>query len=306
MTPATAAPVNVPTEPVVVTARDGRTLAGLYLEARPARGALTVNGATGFPREFYLKFASYCAQRGYHALVYDYRGMGVSATAPLATEPARMSDWGRLDMPAALAWLEERCPDLPLVTVGHSVGGQLIGCMYNQAAARAHLMLATSIGYWRYQRVPFRYLALLFWKLYGPLELTLRGYVPRGALWRGDPLPAGVFLEWRKWCLRPEHFAPDFIGTDPAGPDLAGGGRGNPFASVHAPVLSWSFSDDPIATPRAVEALLALYPNAAIERRCTTPAEAGVRAIGHHGFFAERHRGTLWRAALDWIDARCG
>ncbi|HEX4618832.1 MAG TPA: alpha/beta fold hydrolase [Steroidobacteraceae bacterium] len=280
---------------VTLRAADGRELAGLCLEASAPRGALAVNGATGFPREFYLKFAHYCAQRGYHALVYDYRGMGASATAPLAQERARMSDWGRLDMPAALAWLEVRCRGKPLVTIGHSVGGQLIGCMYNQAVARAHVMVATSIGYWRGQRVPFRYLALLFWKLYGPLELRSRGYVPRGVLWRGDALPAGVFLEWRKWCLRPTHFAPDLVGD----------ARDGPFAAVRAPLLSLSFSDDPIATPGAVEALLALYPNAAIERRSTTPAQAGVRRIGHHGFFAERHRETLWRATLDWIDARC-
>lgn len=282
-------------EPVTLMAGDGRKLAALCLEASAPRGALVVNGATGFPREFYLKFASYCAQRGYHALVYDYRGMGASATLPPAEEPARMSDWGLLDMPAALGWLAQRSRGKPLVTVGHSVGGQLIGCMPNQAAARAHVMVATSIGYWRGQRVPFRYLALLFWKVLGPLELRYRGYVPRGAVWRGDGLPRGVFLEWRKWCLRPTHFAPDLVGD----------ARDGPFAQVRAPVLSLSFSDDPIATPRAVEALLAFYPNAAIERRPFTPAQAGVRRIGHHGFFAERHRETLWRAALDWIDARC-
>ena len=295
---APAAPGTAPAatpEPVTLTAGDGRTLAALHLEALAPRGALAVNGATGFPREFYLKFASYCAQRGYHTLVYDYRGMGASATLPLAHEGARMSDWGRLDMPAALGWLERRWPGLPFCTLGHSVGGQLIGCMSNQAAARAHVMVATSIGYWRGQRVPFRYLALLFWTLYGPLELKTRGYVPRGALWRGDALPPGVFLEWRKWCLRPDHFAPDLVG-DPLG---------GPFAAVRTPLLSLSFSDDPIATPAAVEALLTLYPNAAIERRSITPAEAGVRRIGHHGFFAERHRETLWHAALDWIDARC-
>ena len=288
--PAAAAP-----EPVTLTARDGRSLAALCLEASAPRGALAVNGATGFPREFYLKFAVYCAQRGYHTLVYDYRGMAASATQPLARERARMSDWGLLDMPAALAWLAKRFPQVPLVTLGHSVGGQLIGCMPNQALARAHVMVATSIGYWRGQRVPFRYLALLFWKVLGPLELKTRGYVPRGAVWRGDALPPGVFLEWRKWCLRPQHFAPDLVG-DPV--------RG-PFAAVRAPVLSLSFSDDPIATPRAVEALLAFYPHAALERRLITPAQAGVRHIGHHGFFAERHRETLWRATLDWIDARC-
>ncbi|MGN6454242.1 MAG: alpha/beta hydrolase, partial [Steroidobacteraceae bacterium] len=78
------------------------------------------------------------------------------------------------------------------------------------------------------------------------------------------------------------------------------------FAAVRAPLLCWGFTDDPIATPAAVEALLASYPNACIERRWTTPAEAGVRVIGHHGFFAERHRRSLWHAALDWLDARCG
>src|SRR2546427_5684565 len=97
--------------------------------------------------------------------------MAASGHAPLSADPAPMSDGGLLDMPAALAWLTERFARLPLVTVGHSVGGQLIGCMHNQARARAHVMLAASTGYWRRQRVPFRYLALLFWKLYGPLML---------------------------------------------------------------------------------------------------------------------------------------
>lgn len=291
---ATEAAAAVP-EPVTLTARDGRTLAGLLVTATTPRGALAVNGATGFPREFYLKFAHYCARRGYHTLLYDYRGMGASARQPLAAESARMSEWGLLDMPAALEWLERRFRGQPLVTVGHSVGGQLIGCMYNQAAARAHVLVATSIGYWRGQRVPFRYLALLFWKLYGPLELKARGYVPRGAWWRGEALPPGVFLEWRKWCLSLTHFAPDLVGD----PELG------PFAAVRAPFLALTFSDDPIATPWAAEALLSLYPHAAIERRAITPAQVQVRRIGHHGFFAERHRETLWRATLDWIDARC-
>ena len=64
---------------VSFAARDGRSLAGLLLAAARPRGALLVNGATGFRREFYLKFATYCAARGYHTLVYDYRGIGASA-----------------------------------------------------------------------------------------------------------------------------------------------------------------------------------------------------------------------------------
>jgi predicted alpha/beta hydrolase len=283
-------------QPLALEASDGRALGGLLLESAAARGALCINGATGFRREFYLKFAAYCATRGYHTLVYDYRGLGTSARGPLASDTARMSDWGRLDMPAALAALAQRYPRLPLVTLGHSVGGQLIGCMPNQGRASAHLMIATSTGYWRRQRVPFRYAALMFWKVYGPLMLQRCGYVPRGLLWSGEALPPEVFLQWRRWCLSPADFG---SGLDE---DLSDAG----FAAVRGPLLSWGFTDDPIATPAAVEALLRSYAGASIERRWTTPAEAGVRAIGHHGFFAERHRDSLWRAALDWIDARCG
>jgi predicted alpha/beta hydrolase len=282
-------------QPLTLRACDARALGALLLESPRARGALAINGATGFRREFYLKFAAYCAQRGYPPLVYDYRGIGASARAPLGAEDARMSDWGRLDMPAALEALAVRYPQLPLCTVGHSVGGQLIGCMPNQARACAHLMIATSTGYWRRQRVPFRYQALIFWKLYGPLMLHRLGYVPRGVVWTGESLPRGVFLQWRKWCLNPAPF----------GPLLDEDMRNSQFAAVRAPLLAWGFGDDPIATPAAVEALLVSYPNAHIERRWTMPAEAGVRSIGHHGFFSERHRDSLWRGALDWIDARC-
>jgi predicted alpha/beta hydrolase len=58
---------------ITITASDGRTLGGLLLEAASPRGVLCINGATGFKREFYLKFASYCALRGYHALVSGYQ-----------------------------------------------------------------------------------------------------------------------------------------------------------------------------------------------------------------------------------------
>jgi predicted alpha/beta hydrolase len=282
-------------EAVSFAARDGRELAGLYLAAPAARAALLLSGATGYPREFYLKFARYCAQRGYDVLVYDYRGMGASARGSPREERARMSEWGMLDMPAALEYLESRSAPRPLFTLGHSVGGQLLGCMYNHGHARAHVMIATSTGYWRRQRLPFRYVALAFWKIHGPIALARRGYVPHGWLWSGQSLPRNVFLEWRRWCLSPSHCAPD----------LDGALRGSRFAEVRAPLLNWGFTDDPIATPAAVSALLeAFYPNAQLEQRWTSPAELGVRAIGHAGFFSERHRDSLWRALLDWLDAR--
>jgi predicted alpha/beta hydrolase len=280
--------------PLTLRAVDGRELGALLVEALSPHAALCVNGATGFRREFYLKFAHYCAARGYHTLVYDYRGVGSSRAGPLPQEPARMSDWGRLDQPAARAALTARFPHLPLATVGHSVGGQLLGCVPGPERAVAHLMIATSTGYWRRQSVPFRYAALLLWQLHGPLCLRRYGYVPKGLLWRGEPLPPEVFRQWRRWCLS----------AAPYGSRLDAALADEGFAAVRAPILSWGFSDDPIATPAAIAALLVSYPNAPLERRHSCPWEIGARRIGHHGFFAEAHRDTLWRPALDWLDQR--
>ncbi len=281
-------------QPVAFAAADGRHLAGLLVHAARPHGALVVNNATGYLREFYLRFARYAAERGYHTLVYDYRGMGASRSGSLRAETARMSDWGRLDMPAALDFLCDSCPGLPAFTLGHSVGGQLIGAMENANRARAHVMIAASTGYWRRQSVPFRYLALAFWKLYGPLTLRTHGYVPRSPLWRGQPLPPRVFLQWRAWCLSPKQYGPAL--------DLAL--AGTHFDRVRGPLLVWGFTDDPIATPAAIEALLPSYAGAQLERRSTTPGEIGARGLGHHGFFAQAHRESLWRAALDWLDSR--
>ena len=279
---------------VTITARDGRRLAGLLLQSREPRALLVVNSAAGFPREFYLKFAQYTAQHGYHTLLYDYRGIGASRIEPLRDDPARMSDWGVYDIPAAFDWLRRHAPQLPIFTLGHSIGAQLVGMLPGHAEARGHVMIAASVGYWRWERVPFRYFALFFWLVHGPLMLRLHGYVPKGRVWTGLSLPRGVFEEWREWCLRPTHF----------GPELQTRMRENFFPAVRGPLLVYGFEDDPIATRRAVSALLAFYPNAQIEQRWTRPRDVGARWLGHHGFFSERHRDTLWRSVVDWLDAR--
>ena len=51
------------------------------------RGVIVFNGATGFPQSFYFKLAQYAAERGYDVLLYDYRGMGLSA--PAQTSPPK-------------------------------------------------------------------------------------------------------------------------------------------------------------------------------------------------------------------------
>ena len=156
-------------------------------------------------------------------------------------------------MSAALDWLTERFPALPAATLGRSVGGQLIGAMPNAGRARAHVMIATSTGYWRRQRFPFRYQALAFWKLYGPLMLRRLGYVPRGILWRGGSLPPQVFLQWRRWCLSAAAYGPQLDA------DLAA----TRFEAVEGPLLELGIHGRPDRDPASGGGALAVLPGSA-------------------------------------------
>ncbi len=285
-------------QPCRIVAADGRALAGHWVRAAPdaRRAVLLVNAATGFPQSFYFNLAGFAATRGYDALIYDYRGMGRSAPQDLRTETARMSDWGLLDMRAALAAAAESAGGLPVATLGHSVGGQFLGLLANHSLARAHVQVATSVGYWRWEHAPFRYLAWWFWRVHGPLMLALKGYVPTGGGWSGLPLPRGVYAEWRRWCLRPGHF----------GPDLATYLSDQVFAQIRAPVLSIGFEDDPIATRRTVGELMKFFPNAQYESRWYAPRDLQVRAIGHGGFFSARVGAAMWPQTFDWLDGKLG
>jgi predicted alpha/beta hydrolase len=282
--------------PFALRAPDGRELAAHWFAAARRRAVIVMNGATGFPQSFYFKLAQYAADRGYDVLAYDYRGIGLSAPPDLAAETARMSDWGLLDMRAALEAGAERAQGLPVATLGHSVGGQFLGLLRNHALAKAHVQIATSVGYWPWEKAPFKYLAWWFWRVHGPLMLSIKGYIPTGGGWAGLPLPRGVYEEWRRWCLRTDHF----------GPDLHTYLSDHCFNEIRAPLLSVGFTDDSIATRRTVDALNTFYPNAARESRWYSPAEVGSKRIGHEGFFAPRHRDTLWRPVLDWIDVKLG
>ena len=66
---------------------------------------------------------------------------------------------------------------------------------------------------------------------------------------------------------------------------------------------AYSFSDDHFAPRPAVDALLGFYRGAtAVAHRHVTPAELGLRRIGHFGFFRESCSATLWADADAWLE----
>ncbi len=163
-----------------------------------------------------------------------------------------------------------------MVTFGHSIGGQFLGLLRNHALARAHVQIATSIGYWRWEHAPFKYLAWWFWRVHGPLMLALKGYIPTGGGWAGLPLPRGVYEEWRRWCLRPDHFGPDLAHLS---------GRQLLRRDPRARCSPWASPTIAIATRRTVDATQQVLP----ERR----ARIALVFAGRCGFEAHRPRRIL-------------
>jgi predicted alpha/beta hydrolase len=286
---------------ITFPAADGYLLgATLFLPRGAKRHAVLINSATAVPRKIYRGFAGYLARRGCAVLTYDYRGTGDSRQKALVgyNQPkslvgfkASMSDWAALDVAAAVAWMRERYKNLPLNYVGHSFGGQALGLLPNNSEVSRALLIAAQAGYWKLMASPERYRVYAMLNFVGTPLTRLLGYAP-GWSGLGEDLPKGAFLEWVGWVMSPRYLFDDR--------KLKGLQN---FPKFHGAMRALCLSDDPWATPPAVELLCSGYTSIKPEILTVTPNDAGVSKIGHFGFFRPEHRDTLWRGAAEWIQA---
>lgn len=272
------------------SAADGFPLSMRLVSAKAPQVALLVSSGTGFPKRFYERFARHLASRGAAVVTYDFRGIAGSRPDDLRAMQMDYPDWGRLDMPAALDALIEAAPGLPVVHVGHSVGGHFMGFMPNHDRIARHAFISVGSGYWGHHHRRYNPVELFFWFGLGPYSLWRRGYIKGGGLWGGADLPRGVFQTWRRWCLKQAYFRDEL--KDRLQP--------HHYDAVTAPIRSWVFPDDPIATPRTAADLLAVYPRARAEVVMRSPSDYGVARIGHEGAFRTGMT-AFWDEIFDWL-----
>ena len=278
------------TEPFRLAARDGYALGATLFRPRAASGrAALVMAATGVPQDYYARFAVYLAERGFTVLTFDYRGIGKSLSGDLRKLSASMSDWALLDASAAFDFLSNKTQHI--FAIGHSFGGQAFGLLPEPQRIAAAFMVGSQSGYWknwpalgRAWMWPATHVAL-------PLVSRLHGYFPSSRLGFGEDLPAGVAIEWARWCRNPHYLVGD-LGVHAA------------YARFAAPLRAYAISDDAFAPAGAVQALLDLYPASKSEIRRVHPRDVGAGRIGHFGFFRESFRDTLWREAAQWLEAQ--
>ena len=96
-------------------AADGYELAVTrFPAAGNPRATLLIAAAMGVRREFYTPIAKFFAENGIHVLTFDYRGMGASRQASLASLDCDVRTWIEKDLAAML--VEARKPACLLYT----------------------------------------------------------------------------------------------------------------------------------------------------------------------------------------------
>jgi predicted alpha/beta hydrolase len=278
---------------LVFEAADGRPLAATVLEPPRVEGAVVVASATGVPRRIYEGIARHLAGAGLAVLTFDYRGIGGSRQGgPLRHETARMQDWGRLDLEGALGWMRQAYPGAPLLLLGHSAGGQLVGLAPSARHLAGAALIGSQLGWAGHWPWPARALMWSFWHAFIPAFTAVRGYLPMRALGQGEDLPAGVAREWARWGRRRNYLFDDL------GPEVR-----SAYAALRFPVQALHIADDLYAPRSGVEALVSFY-GGPRQVRTITPAETGAPRIGHFGWVRPRFEEAIWTPIRDWFRAR--
>ncbi len=266
----------------------------VYESASPARASVVIGGAMGVRQDYYAAFAEWLSGQGFRVTTFDYRGSGDSLPGTpdgsLRGFKADLFDWAS-DYELVVDSAKAALPDAPLYLLGHSLGAQLPGLLKNQHQIDGLVSIAAGSGYWRDNAPQLRRLILYFWYVLVPLATRLCGYFPGRKLKKVGDLPAGVMLQWRKWCLDPQYS----VGAE-------GEGARESYAQVRFPVLALSISDDELMTWRGTQNLINLYTGAARSFERITPADLGVRRIGHFGFFRQQFSHSLWPRMVGMLE----
>jgi predicted alpha/beta hydrolase len=227
-------------------------------------------------------------------LTYDYRGIAASRSGRARAIDATMDDWSLLDAPAAVQLAQSRYPDLPLLLIGHSMGGQAVMMSDIARDAAACAFVGVGSGYWGHCEGRTRASRLGTWNLTFPALLSTLGYVP-GWAGMGEDLPAGVASQWRERCLTPTYFEPEMIERV----------RHN-LEQSPARFLSVALTDDDYINPAATADFNQYFRAGQLDFRTITPAELNQRSVGHFKPFRPAAGRALWPIIAEFLEGEVG
>lgn len=293
-------PTVIHGQPCVFEAADGFQLHGhLWTALGPPHTALLINPATGVAARYYGRYAAFLARSGFAVLTYDYRGIGASRPKSLRGFRATKHDWGALDCEAAIQFLSNSFPRLPMMAVCHSIGGFALGLAPSATKVHRALFVGCQYAYWNDYHWLLRVPMWMNWHIVMPILTQIFGYFPGKTLRWLEDLPAGVAMEWATRFHPSFHKRYDRLAhaLSPA----EGGALEARMGAIKADILAIADVNDPFATLAATTRLLKYFKGSQREFVRIHRRKQGLPKLGHFGFFHDRFKRTLWVESLAWL-----
>lgn len=272
-----------------VICADGRVIAATKYHAINSLSSqlIIINSALGVRQSFYQALAQFLSKNGYTVITWDPRGIGESKFMNIKTEPAKLRDFGGIDLEAMLNHIvDENWSSWQNITLlGHSAGGHLVGLCRSINKVKNIVLVSAGTCSWHLYPIKQWPRMWFAWYLMFPILVKFLGYVP-GKLGIGHDLPKGVALDWRNWSTNRDYLFSDntLINTY--------------YHQYRGNIHSVGFSDDVGFSPtRTIHDLMKRFPKATKQIKIFKPKELGLKKIGHFGFFKSDNH-LIWEKIL--------
>ena len=195
-----------------------------------------------------------------------------------------------VDIPSCIDWLSEKHPSEKIYYLGHSVAGQVAGIVPNFHRIHKAIFFCSTGGYFTLFNFPVNVFSFIMFYIQIPIVTKIFGHLPKGITYRGVAIARDVANQWA-YISRQKNYFKSLLNS-----------QTDRYKSVNQRIEWLSFTDDKIATIRAVQYMMDFYPSASITHHRVNPSELGLDRIGHSGLFNPKKGKPFWGHVLHYIE----
>ncbi len=279
---------------IQIPAADGYKLSSvLYTDNDPKnkKKVLIINSATAVDKKLYHHYAIFMAQNGYQVITYDYRGIASSRPKKLRGFEASFTDWGQKDFSGVIDFAKKEFPDHKIVTLGHSIGGTIIGMTERNKEICGIINIGAQTAYYKDWSKDQKTKIYFLWHIVFPLITKLYGYFPGKSLRMLEDIPKGVIDQWHNRRNQTNMKT-----------QMEANGMHFFYNDCKAKLLTLGIEDDPIGTEKAINRIHNLFEKSDKSLEIIRLSSVPTTKIGHFGFFSRKCKNPLWVKTLDWFD----
>lgn len=277
----------------LVEASDGYPIPVIRLPADPAtaRASLLLMPALGVPAGFYLPLGKALAASGLNITLMEHRGIGESALRASRQTDFGFADVIEHDIPSLIRWQRQQAPALPVLLMGHSLGGHYSAIMAGQMPEAVHGVIVAACGspwigaYRGFDQFRLRLLCRLI-----PIVNRLWGYYPGEKIGFGGREARTLMHDWLA-LARSNIYQASGINRD----------IDAPIGHYRGPVLSLRMADDPFAPEAGMAAVTDKFASARVAKVVLDQQQLGDRA-DHYRWARSPQR--IVREVVQWLDAQ--